>query len=78
MKAFTIEEVENVFEIGRAIQHAVDYIDGCVIEDSKEAFTFALGLAMEFEKEHPNSDDYYSEINNFITEKILEHFKREA
>ena len=35
MKTFTMNEMENIFEIGRAIQYAVDFEDGCVIEDSK-------------------------------------------
>lgn len=77
MKAFTMNEMENIFEIGRAIQYAVDFEDGCVIQDSKETFLFALGLALEFEKEHPDSDDYYTEIDNFITGRILKELKTE-
>jgi hypothetical protein len=70
MKAFTIEEMENIFEIGRAMQYAFD--EGEIeLEDSKGAFSFALELAIEFEKEHPNSDDYYSEIDDFINHKLL-------
>ena len=70
MKAFTIEEMENIFEIGRAMQHAC--AEGEIeIEDSRGAFSFALTLAIEFEKEHPNSYDYYSELDDFINHKLL-------
>lgn len=73
MKAFTIEEMENIFEIGRTFQCAAD--EGEIeINDSKEAFNFALKLAMDFEKEHSNSDDYYYDIDEFCTEKILKEF----
>jgi hypothetical protein len=69
MKAFTIEEMENIFEIGRAMQYAFD--EGEIeLEDNKGAFNFALELAMEFEKECPNSDDYYSELDDFINHKL--------
>lgn len=76
MKTFTMEEMENIFEIGRAMQYTVDFTDGCVIEDSKDAFMFALGLAMEFEEKHPNSEDYYSEIDDFITTRIMNELQR--
>ena len=73
MKAFTIEEMENIFEIGRTFQCAAD--EGAIeIKDSKEAFAFALKLAIDFEKEHPDSDDYYYDIDDFCTEKILKEF----
>lgn len=75
MKAFTIEEMENIFEIGRAIQYAVDFEESCVIHDSKEAFNFALNLAIEFEKTYQNSYDYYSAIDDFMTGKILDYLK---
>lgn len=70
MKAFTIEEMENIYEIGRTMQYAAD--EGEIeLEDSKGAFNFALELAIEFEKKHPNSDDYYSDIDDFINNKLL-------
>ena len=70
MKAFSIEEMENIFEIGRAMQYAFD--EGEIeLEDSKGAFNFALELAMEFEKDHHNSNDYYSELDDFINHKLL-------
>ena len=77
MKAFTINEMENIFEIGRAMQHAAD--DGEIeIEDSKNAFLFAAKLAMEFEEKHPDSEDYYGDLDDFMTDKILEEFKVES
>lgn len=76
MKAFTIEEMENIFEIGRNMQAMVDN-EEIEIEDSKEAFLFALQLAVEFEKEHPDSDDYYNDLDEFVIDKILEEFKVE-
>ena len=76
MKAFTIEEMENIFEIGRNMQAMVDN-EEIEIEDSKEAFLFALKLAVEFEKEYPDSDDYYNELDDFVIDKLLEEFKME-
>lgn len=76
MKAFTIEEMENIFEIGRNMQAMFDN-DEIEIKDSKNAFMFALQFAVEFEKEHPDSDDYYNDLDDFIIDKILEEFKNE-
>lgn len=76
MKAFTIEEMENIFEIGRNMQAMVDN-EEIEIEDSKEAFMFALKLAVEFEKEHPDSDDYYNELDDFVIDKISKEFEME-
>jgi len=77
MKAFSINEMENIFEIGRAIQHIVDFEDGYAIEDSKYAFLFAAKLAMEFEEKYPDTEDYYGDLDEFITSKILKEFKKE-
>lgn len=76
MKTFSIEEMENIFEIGRQMQYMIDF-GNIKIEDSKDAFMFALGLAVEFEKEHPDSEDYYGELDEFMNKKILEEFKEE-
>lgn len=76
MKAFNIEEMENIFEIGRNMQAMVDN-EEIEVEDSKDAFMFALKLAVEFEKEHPDSDDYYNDLDDFVIDKILEEFKVE-
>jgi len=75
MKAFTINEMENIFEIGRAMQCAAD--EGEIeIEDSKNAFLFAAKLAMEFEEKYPDSEDYYYDLDEFITEKIVKEFNK--
>ena len=76
MKTFSIEEMENCFEIGRQMQYMIDF-GNIKIEDSKNAFMFALQLAVEFEKEHPNSEDYYGELDEFMSKRILEEFKTE-
>lgn len=76
MKAFTYKEMENIFEIGRNIQAMFDN-EEIDIEDSKDAFNFAIGLAMEFEKEYPDTDDYYNDIDEFAIEKILDRYKIE-
>ena len=76
MKAFTINEMENIFEIGRAMQHVVD--NGEIeIEDSKNAFLFAAKLAMEFVEKYLDTEDYYGDLDEFITEKILKEFKKD-
>lgn len=72
-RIFTIEEMENIFEIGRHIQYEIEneYIE---IGDSKEAFLFALQLAIEFEKEFPETGDYYADLEEFIVDKITEAY----
>lgn len=77
MKAFSINEMENIFEIGRAMQHVVDFEDGYAIEDSKNAFLFAARLAMEFEEKYYDTEDYYGDLDEFIRDKILEELKVE-
>ena len=76
MKTFTIEELENIFEIGRNIQAMIDN-DEIEVTDSKDAFIFALQLAVEFEKEHPDSEDYYNELDDFVIGKILKEYGAE-
>lgn len=70
---FTVNEMENAFEIGRHIQGMID-AESVEIEDSKEAFVFALQLAIEFEKEYPETEDYYGDLEEFVTDKILDEF----
>ena len=73
MKAFTIEEMENSFEIGRIVQNMVD--DEVIeIADGKDAFNLALQLAVEFEKEYPDSNDYYNDLNDFVVATIFDEF----
>lgn len=71
--AFTTEEMENIFEIGRQIQAMID-TEEIEVEDSKEAYCFALQLAVDFEKEYPDSDDYYSDMYDFVVDKIAARF----
>lgn len=76
MKTFSIEEMENIFEIGRHMQYMAD--NGEIeFEDSKDAFMFALQLAIEFEKEHPDSEDYYGDLDEFMSKRILEEYSAE-
>jgi hypothetical protein len=73
MKTFSIGEMENIFEIGRIIQFMLDkeMID---IDDSKNAFMYALNLAIEFEKEYSETEEYYSDIQEFVVEKLKAEF----
>lgn len=72
-RVFNCEEMENMFEIGRQIQAMID-ADEIEIEDSKEAYLFALQLSLEFEKEYSDTDDYYADLYEFVVEKILDRF----
>lgn len=72
-KKYTYMEMENIFEIGRTIEAkmnagTIDYFD------SKDWFSFALVCAEEFEKEYPDSDDYYSDIDEFVEKKLKNVF----
>lgn len=70
---FNSKEMENMLEIGRQIQAMID-AEEIEVEDSKEAYIFALQLALEFEAAHPETDDYYADLYEFIVEKILDRF----
>lgn len=70
---FTLNEMENAFEIG-AIMMALVSNDRIKIEDSKEAFYCALALAIDFEKEYVDAEDYYNDLDNFVVDKILDRF----
>ena len=72
-KVFTIEEMENIFEIGRNIQAMIDN-EEIEVEDSKDSFVFALQLAVEFEKEHPDTEDYYFDLDECVIDRILDRF----
>ena len=76
MNVFSLNEAENIFEIGRIIQHLFDNgeID---IQDSKWAFEYAFALASEFEREYPETEEYYTDIEEFATSRILDEFKIE-
>ena len=73
MKTFTMNEMENIFEIGRAMQCAADAGE-IEIEDSKDAFMFAITAAVEFEEKYPNSENYYCDIDDFIDAKMKAAF----
>ena len=72
-KMYSIMEMENIFEIGRNIEAMVRN-EEIEVEDSKEAFAFALKLAIEFEQEHPDTEDYYFDLDEYVVEKILEEY----
>lgn len=71
---FTLNEMENMFEIGRTMQAMYD-LDEIVLDDSKDAFLFALKLAMDFENEYPDTEDYYDDIDTFVNDNIPEEMK---
>ena len=73
MKAFTINEMENIFEIGRNMQ-SMFFNDKIEIDDSKEAFVFALKLAMEFEEKHRDTECYYLDLDEFVEERAIKEF----
>lgn len=73
MKAFSLNEMETIFEIGRAMQ-AMFSDDRIEIDDSKEAFVFALKLAMEFEEKHSDTECYYLDLDEFIEERAIKEF----
>ena len=70
---YTIEEMENMFEIGRIIE-AMIRNEEIEVEDSKDAFAFAWRLAVEFEKEYPDTEDYYNDLDEYVMDKIVEQF----
>lgn len=70
---FTMAEMESVYEIGRQMQCMIDagHIN---VKDSKEAFMFALYLAVEFEKEFADTQHYYLDLYNYIVAKIMDKY----
>lgn len=73
MKAFTLNEMENIYEIGRTMQCMIDDVDINVV-DEKMAFMYALKLAIEFEEKYPDTEDYYSDLDDFVTVKLKAQF----
>jgi hypothetical protein len=68
-----MNEMENIYEIGRTMQCMVE--DGDIeIIDEKGAFMYALELAMEFEEKSPDTENYYFELDDFATEKLMAKF----
>lgn len=72
-KVFNSKEMENIFEIGREIQFMIDN-EVIEIEDSQDAFTLALQLAVEFEEKFSETDDYYGDLIDFIQDRIVDEF----
>ena len=73
---FNFNEMENMFEIGGIMMSLVK--DKKIeIEDSKDAFYYALTLAIDFEKEHEDTEDYYNDLDQFVVDKIIEEFGAE-
>ena len=71
--AFNLNEMETIFEISGIIMSLIK--DNKIeIEDSKEAFYYALTLAIDFEKEHEDTEDYYSDLDEFVVDKIVKEF----
>ena len=73
MKTFSVNEMENMFEAGRLIQTMIDKGTANVL-DSKDAFSCALQWAIEFEKQYPDTEEYYSDIEVFMVDKIQNQF----
>jgi hypothetical protein len=73
MKAFTLNEMRNIYNIGARIRGMVDDYE-IEITDSHDAFYYALDLAMQFEKERPDTEDYYADLRNFVYDKLLAKF----
>lgn len=71
---FNDKEMENIFEIGRHIQAMID-AEQIEIENSKDAFMFAMQLAVQFEQEYPDTEDYYLDLDEYVTDKILDEFE---
>ena len=71
---YTYMEMENIFEIGRTIEAKMEagLIDECI--DSNDLFTFAIKCAVQFEKEYPDTEDYYGDIDKFIEKKLKQAF----
>ena len=73
---FNFNEMENMFEIGGIMMSLVK--DKKIeIEDSKDAFYYAMILAINFEKEHADTEDYYNDLDQFVVDKIIEEFGAE-
>lgn len=72
-KMYNSKEMENMFEIGRQVQYMVDE-EEIDVEDSVNAYWFALELSAKFEEEYPDTDDYYADLYEFMYDKILARF----
>ena len=73
MKTFTMNELENIFEIGRIMQCMIED-ENIEILDDKGAFLYALELALEFEEKYPDTEEYYCDLDDFVEKKLRAKF----
>ena len=73
---YSVNEMENMFEIGRLVQNLIEH-EVIEVEDSKDAFVFALRLALDFEKEYPDTEEYYMNLEDFVLDKLMKEFGTE-
>lgn len=73
MKTFTLDEMKTIYNIGATIRGMVDDYE-IEITDSQEAFYYALELAMQFEKEYPDTENYHEDLRRFVYDKLLDKF----
>jgi hypothetical protein len=73
MKAFTLNEMRNIYNIGARIRGMVDDYE-IEITDSQDAFYYALDLAMQFEKAYPDTENYHEDLRRFVYDKLLTKF----
>lgn len=71
---FTMNEMENVFEIGK-ILNRMGAEGTFYVENRPEAFLLALAIAVEFEAKHPDTQDYYNELEQFVKEQLTKIFQ---
>lgn len=73
---YSVNEMENMFEIGRLVQNLIEH-EVIEVEDSKDAFVFALRLALDFEKEYPDTEEYYMDLEEYVLDKLVKEFGEE-
>lgn len=73
MKAFTLNEMETIYNIGAMVRGMVDDYE-IEFADSKEVFYYTLGLAMQFEEEHADTENYHNDLRIFMYDKLLERY----
>ena len=73
MKAFTLDEMRNIYNIGATIRGMVDDYE-IEITDSQDTFYYALDLAMQFEKAYPDTENYHEDLRRFVYDKLLDKF----
>ena len=73
---YSVNQMENIFEIGRIIQEMWNYgiIDKKV--ESKELFNESLKWAEQFEVDLEK--DYYADLYEYVVQRCKEKFGREC